>query len=183
MRAGSVPVGALRSSDIFGGGQLGYNVQAGNFVYGIEADFGFLGSRTKGVFTDAGNPLRVVHVSADTGFYSDVTGRAGLTLGNALIYAKGGLALFTGGIHVADAFDSLFQNSGTFTGWTVGGGVEYMIAPNFSLKAEYQYFDFDNSNFSCCLISTAGRLDNNITANTLKVGFNYQIHSVHNPLN
>lgn len=181
--SGSVPFSSLNNSRLIGGAQLGYNVQAGNFVYGIEADFGAMDTGTSGTFTNSTNKSRIVHISADSGFYSDITGRAGLTLGNALIYAKGGFALFTGGIHVADAYDGLDQNSGTLTGWTIGGGVEYPIAPNLTIKAEYQYFDFDNNNFSCCLVSTSGRLDDNLTANTLKVGVNYLLHSLRSPLN
>jgi opacity protein-like surface antigen len=181
--SGSVSLNSLTASSIFGGAQLGYNVQAGNFVYGVEIDLGGLDAGTSGTFIDPKNSNRILYVSSGTGFYGDVTGRAGLILGNALIYAKGGFAFFTGDIHVADPHDSISQNSGTFTGWTVGGGVEYMLTPNWTVKAEYQYFDFDNNNFSCCIGSSNGRLDNNLTANTVKVGFNYLLHSLHSPLN
>ncbi|MGO9174201.1 MAG: outer membrane protein [Rhodomicrobium sp.] len=179
--SGTVPFSSLSASGVFGGAQLGYNVQAGNFVYGIEIDLGGLDAGTSGTFADPGSK-RVIYVSSGAGFYGDVTGRAGLTLGNALIYAKGGFAFFNGDVHVADPFDSIGQNSGTFTGWTVGGGVEYLLAPNWTVKVEYQYFDFDNNNFSAFGSSNL-RLDNNLTANTVKVGFNFLLHSVGSPLN
>ncbi|MGO8952311.1 MAG: outer membrane protein [Rhodomicrobium sp.] len=181
--SGSIPFNSLSASSVFGGGQLGYNVQAGNFVYGVEIDLGGLDTGTSGNFIDPTNSKRILRVSSGSGFYGDVTGRAGLTLGNALIYAKGGFAFFTGDVHVSDAYDGIYQDSGTFTGWTVGGGVEYLLTPNWTVKAEYLYFDFDNSNFSCCLVSSSGRLDNNLTANTVKVGFNYLVHSLRSPLN
>jgi len=179
---GTVPFSSPGTTGFFGGAQLGYNVQSGNFVYGIEADFGALDSAAKGSYTVPGIPSRVLSVKSSAGFYGDVTGRAGLVMGNALFYAKGGFAFFTGNVHVADTADGIHQDSGTFTGWTLGGGVEYQMTRNLTVKAEYQYFDVDNSNFSCCLPSSAGRLDDQITANTLKVGFNYLVQSAHSPL-
>ena len=178
-----MPVKSLSTSGLFGGAQFGYNVQADNFVYGAEVDLGGLDAQASGSFADPRNASRVLSFQANAGFYGDITGRAGLTLGNALIYAKGGFAFFTGDIHLSDAFDSIGQNSGAFTGWTAGGGVEYSLTPNWTVKAEYQYFDFDNSNFSCCLSLPSGRLENNLTANTVKAGFNYLFHQLRSPLN
>ncbi len=180
---GSVPFGSSGADGFLGGAQLGYNVQGGTFVYGVEADFGGLDDGARGSFTDPANTNRVISVKSSAGFYGDVTGRAGLLLGNALIYGKGGFAFFTGNVRVTDAFDGINQDSGTFTGWTVGGGVEYQIAPNLTVKAEYQYLDLDNGNFSCCFAGSSGRLDDNITANTLKIGFNYLLHGLRSPLN
>ncbi len=179
---GVVPFGSPGTTGLFGGGQLGYNVQAGNFVYGIEADLGWLDDGASGSYTDPHTPGRVLSVKSNAGLYGDVTGRAGLVLGNALLYAKGGFAFFTGNVRVSDPADGINQDSGTFTGWTLGGGVEYQLARNLSVKAEYQYFDVDNSNFSCCLPSSPGRLDDKLTANTLKIGFNYLTQSARSPL-
>ncbi len=176
---GTVPFSSPGSDGIFGGGQLGYNIQSGNFVYGIEADLGALDDGASGSYASAG---RILRVKSSVGFYGDVTGRAGLMMGNALLYAKAGFAFFTGNVHVSDATDGISQDSGTFTGWTLGGGVEYKLTRNLSVKAEYQYFDVDNSNFSCCLPSSPGRLDDNITANTLKIGLNYLMQSARSPL-
>jgi outer membrane immunogenic protein len=33
------------------------------------------------------------------------------------------------------------------SGYTIGAGVEYMFAPNWSAKAEYQYYNFGSANF------------------------------------
>jgi outer membrane immunogenic protein len=178
-----IAIRGLDSARLFGGGQFGYNVQSGNFVYGAEADLGGLDNGANAAFQDPSKPARILTVKSSGGFYGAITGRGGFVLGNALIYAKGGFALFTGDVRVADAYDGIYQNSGTFTGWTVGAGVEYKFSPNLSLKAEYQYFDFSNNNFSCCLAYASGFLADSITANTVKVGFNYAIHSVNYPLN
>jgi outer membrane immunogenic protein len=179
---GTVPFSSPGTNGVFGGGQIGYNFQSGIFVYGIEADFDALDDTASGSVTDPHNPARVLSVKSSTGLYSDITGRAGLLMGNALFYAKGGLALFTGNVHVGDPADHIGQDSGTLLGWTLGGGVEYQLTNNLTVKAEYQYFDVDNTNFSCCLPSSAGRLEDQITANTLKIGVNYLTDWKHSPL-
>jgi outer membrane immunogenic protein len=179
--SGTIPVGTLKSSGFLGGGQLGYNFQNGNFVYGIEADFGGMDTGAKGVFADPATPARTLVVKSSGGFYGDITGRGGVAVGNALIYAKGGFAFFTGDMSVRDAFDGIGQDSGTFTGWTIGGGLEYLISPNWTIKAEYQFFDFDNNNFSCCR-GIQGRIENGLTSNTVKVGANFLVHGLRSPL-
>ena len=179
---GSMPFGSPSSSGLLGGAEFGYNVQSGNFVYGIEVDLGGLDTGASGSYTDPNNTNRTIFVKSAGGFYGDITGRLGLTFGNALIYAKGGFALFTGNVRVTDALDGINQDSGTFTGWTIGGGVEYQLTPNLSLKVEYQYLDLDNENFSCCF-SSSGHLDDNISSNMVKVGVNYFLHGVRSPLN
>jgi outer membrane immunogenic protein len=179
---GSIPVSSFSNSGLFGGAQLGYNVQVANFLYGIEADFGGMDNSASARFADPTTPARVLFVSSSGGFYGDVTGRGGIILGNTLIYAKGGFAFFTGNIRVSDSFDGINQDSGTFTGWTIGGGLEYALSPSWTLKAEYLYFDFDNGNFSCCVGAVNGRVDNSVTANTVKVGFNYIFHGFRSPL-
>jgi outer membrane immunogenic protein len=180
---GSIPFGSSGGNGFLGGAELGYNVQSGIFVFGIEADLGGLDETARGVFVDSANASRVIFVDSGAGFYSDITGRGGVLLGNAFIYGKGGFAYFTGNVRVIDSYDGIFQNSASFTGWTIGAGVEYQIAPNLTVKIEYQYLDIDNGNFSCCIPSSPGRLDDNITANTLKIGVNYMLQGIHTVLN
>ncbi len=177
----TVPFSHPGTSGMIGGGQLGYNMQASSFVYGIEADFGALDATASGSSVNP-NSQKIITVKSGVGFYGDVTGRVGVIVGNALIYAKGGFAFFTGNVHVNDVTDGISQDSGTFTGWTAGGGVEYKLSHALTVKAEYQYFDLDNGNFSCCLPSSPGQLDDNITANTLKIGLNYYLNDLRSPL-
>ena len=179
---GSVPFSSPGTSGMIGGAQLGYNMQAGNFVYGIEVDFGGLDTSGTGARVDPYNPLRFVTVKSNGGFYGDVTGRAGLTVGPAMLYVKGGFAYFAGSVQVTDAYDGIYQNSGAFTGWTLGGGLEYKITRTLTMKGEYQYFDLANSNFSCCLAAAPGRVEEVITANTFRLGLNFYLNDLRSPL-
>ena len=178
----SVPFAQPGTNGMIGGAQLGYNMQTGNFVYGIELDFGGLDASASGVKVDP-NTGTVITVKSNGGFYGDITGRVGVGAGNALLYAKGGFAYYTGNVSVtADSpLGSISQNSGMFTGWTVGGGLEYKLTRTLTMKAEYQYFDVDNTNFSCCLTSS-GKLDDNITANTFRLGLNFYLNDLRSPL-
>ncbi len=52
---GTVPFRSPGTRDLFGGMQMGYNAQSGNFLYGIEADLGGLDDGASGSFTDPKN--------------------------------------------------------------------------------------------------------------------------------
>jgi outer membrane immunogenic protein len=43
---------------------------------------------------------------------------------------------------------AFFSSDKTRTGWTVGGGFEWMFAPQWSVKAEYLYYDLGSRDFS-----------------------------------
>ncbi len=157
------------SSGFFGGGQFGYLVQLGNLVAGPEIDLGELSlSHTAG---EAGAPT-VTTSTVGSGFYFDITGRLGYTYGPALFYAKGGYAQFDGRLAVNDTVSS--KSFSERTGWTVGGGVEYQITPAWSVKGEYQYFDFGEQGAQFTLGDT-NVYDYGFTVNTFKVGLNYHL--------
>ncbi len=67
------------------------------------------------------------------------------------------------------------SQSQVHSGWTVGAGVEYMFAPNWSAKAEYQYYDFGDSRFLApAALVPFGSFNNDI--HTLKLGVNYRFN-------
>lgn len=179
--SGIVPVDPLSSTGLMGGVQLGYNLQYGRFVYGIEAEFGGLDDGASVSFT---NPSLhgLLHITSSAGFFGDVAGRAGVLSWNTLFYAKAGFAFFTGDVRLSDGQGGVLQDSSTFTGWTVGAGVEYPLAPDWTIKAEYQYFDLANDNSGCCLSGASMSVHNTITANAVKIGFNWFVHTMPAPL-
>ena len=164
-------------SGLFGGTQAGYNFTTGNFLYGIEADLGWMDNSGSHTFVLPA-PANSITVSSKAGWYGDITARGGFVYGDALFYAKGGFAFLTGDVNLAT--DGVSQSSGTLTGWTIGAGLEYMINPRWSVKAEYLYFDLSNNN--CCFTSTSG-FDDRVTMHTVKIGFNFFMHSQVTPLN
>ena len=62
------------------------------------------------------------------------------TILNRMIYTKGGWAFFNGKESFStNAAFTVGSSVSTFSGWTLGGGYEYMFAPNWSAKLEYQH--------------------------------------------
>jgi outer membrane immunogenic protein len=120
-----------------GGGQIGFNLQSGQFVFGAE----FSGS-----WADISGGHNATLIPADA-YRSDVntilllTGRVGMTFDRLLLYVNGG------GAWVRDEYEYSAAGVGTSTtkqnrtGWTVGAGVEYGFTPNWSLAAQYNYVD------------------------------------------
>lgn len=143
---------SLGASGVIGGGQIGYNLQSGNLVYGLEADLGVLdlsGSSTVQLQGGTRPPLSVKYTTSG-GFYGDITGRLGYASGRTLFYAKGGAAFLNVDFdtHYTGKYAEFdYQDSDTFWGWTIGGGVEYKLRPGWSLKVEYQHFDFGSGSF------------------------------------
>ncbi len=153
----------------FGGGQIGYNYQINQWVVGLEGDLGWMGLH--GSTLDPGSASNTM-VGINSGWYGDITGRVGVTFDRALIYAKGGWAVYDGKESFSTTAPFTVGNSvGTFSGWTLGGGVEYMFAPNWSAKLEYQHFDFGNQTFT--LTPAGWPFREALTVDTVKVGINY----------
>jgi outer membrane immunogenic protein len=150
---------SLGYNGFLGGGQLGYNWQSGNWVFGLEADMDWSSAKGSGAFPDAvriipgglNGPLGI-SATRELDWLGTLRGRIGFTpTAPLLVYATGGLAFGQQqlGIGISDPTGSppanLFnQTSEWSAGWTVGAGFEWMFAPHWSLKAEYLYVDLGN---------------------------------------
>jgi outer membrane immunogenic protein len=167
-------VTAINRSGFLGGGQVGYSWQASNYLFGVEVDGGYmdLGGTTPLTGTRSGT-----RVGLRSGAYGDFTGRVGVTFNRALFYAKGGYAVLEDASSfstVSGSFSGL-RKYGTDSGYTIGAGVEYKFAPNWSAKVEYLHFDFGD-NLSYTVFNTGGtpfRFNQNLRMDTVKAGLNY----------
>jgi outer membrane immunogenic protein len=119
------------------GGQIGYRWQSANWVFGIEgqgnwADFS--GSNTSLLFAPDFNRSRI-------DAFGLLTGQVGYAWNNVLFYVKGGAAV-TGDKY--DAFSGitgglLASANETRWGGTVGAGLEFGFAQNWSVGVEYDH--------------------------------------------
>ncbi len=155
-----------------GGLQAGADYQfAPNWVAGVEGQYSWLSGSVGAVF-----PGFYTYTNNQRGIGS-LTGRVGYTWGPGLVYVKGGYAysdnnesVTLGGVPVAFATDSDHKN-----GYTVGAGVEYMFAPNWSAKAEYQYYNFGDARFTApAALVPFGKFTTD--DHTVKVGVNYRFN-------
>jgi outer membrane immunogenic protein len=128
------------------GGQAGYNFQTGNFVYGIEGDLNWVDGKVSGTF---GPPLvfSTVNATSNLDWMATIRGRLGLTFSQVLVYGTGGVAFarFSDAWGLASLGAHEFSNAATRTAGTVGGGVEYMFARNWTAKIEALYANFGST--------------------------------------
>jgi outer membrane immunogenic protein len=156
-----------------GGVQGGADYQfATNWVIGIEAQYSWMNGGNTGRLFQNGTL-----VTANNDQLGSVTGRLGYTWGPALLYAKGGYAWkgsndigVIPGVGLAPGFST---SGNSKDGYTVGAGLEYMFAPNWSAKVEYQYYNFGNTTITSAAIP-AGSASYNNDEHTIKAGLNYR---------
>jgi outer membrane immunogenic protein len=130
-----------RGAYVIGGGQLGANWQIDSLVMGFEFDFD--GQDLSNTVIDGAGDKRLLRSS----WLSTLTGRAGYAFGQALFYAKGGVAFGNERNDLTAGGTALPATTSTTTqiGWTVGAGVEYGFTHSWSAKLEYDFVDFPSN--------------------------------------
>jgi len=134
---GGSPI-SLNSLDLNGaiiGGQLGYNVQSGWWMVGIEGD-GTANLESGSVNTGAS----AIQLNSDVSYLASLRGRLGFVISNVLIYG-------TGGVGFADM--QFTENATAFygrlrkreTGAVYGGGIEWPIVHGVTMRGEYLHYD------------------------------------------
>jgi outer membrane immunogenic protein len=153
-----------------GGGQIGFNYQVGQWVWGVEGQISAISSHHNddgcGFFVDDGGRRDHLFDCGNRGdWIATIAARLGVTFGqtgNWLLYVKGGGAFADSrfGLRLRDdcaaVFGATFCNSSNFafnnnddntrTGWMVGVGLEYGAWGNWSWKLEYNHMEFGNRN-------------------------------------
>ncbi|MFD1704306.1 outer membrane protein [Methylopila henanensis] len=144
------------------GGQLGYNVQLDNspIVFGVEADFNYtdIDETARYAIPPLAPALGTIRssFSQELEYLGTVRGRLGYAFDRVLVYGTGGLAYgkvktsarFNNNLTPAGAGGALgFSDSKSDweVGYAVGGGVEYAVTDNISVKGEYLYYDLGDT--------------------------------------
>jgi len=151
---------------VVGGGHIGYNLQLSQFVVGVEGDIE--GTSISRTFSPGG-----VIYNTSVSVQGSIRARLGLALDRVLVYATGG-GEFAG-------FDTTVtaivpdQTSQSRAAWTVGGGIEYAVTPNWSIRAEYRYADFgDFTQPAPFTFGFASSVNHHETENAVRAGFSYK---------
>jgi outer membrane immunogenic protein len=174
-----LPEGCHDASGAVAGGQLGYRWQAASWVFGLEAQYDWSdirGSRVSQQFIvvpgDATSNSRL----RSFGLF---TGQVGWAWNNALLYVKGGAAVTDNRFqHRVTATNAVFDSvSDTRWGGTVGVGIEYGFAPNWSLGFEYDHiFMGDRTlNFTNAAgaLSTVDRIRQDVDLATVRLNYRF----------
>ncbi len=153
------------------GGTVGYNWQFGTWVLGIEGDADWASIK--------GNvlcPVNGIGATCETknDFLATIRGRVGYAFDRWLPYVTAGAAFGT----IKASSPGYTTVDDTNAGWTVGAGMEYSFAPNWSAKVEYLYVDLGSIDcgtaaLNSCNISGAGdKVD--FRTNVVRGGINYR---------
>jgi outer membrane immunogenic protein len=178
------------------GGQVGCDFQfgwgkapgtPGNWVIGIQGDFA--GADINGFGPDPADPTdHSLRVKVDS--IASVTGRLGFTgfgkspfMSQTLWYVRGGVAWLHERWDLTDAkFQWVFETHDTKasrSGWTVGAGVEWAFAPNWSAFVEWDHYDFGNKTVIIAPFPYGddfAKIDAKERIETVKIGINYRFN-------
>jgi outer membrane immunogenic protein len=123
------------------GGQVGYRWQTGPWVFGLEAQGNWADFTGDNVSLFFANRNRT-KIDA----FGLFTGQVGYAWNNVLLYVKGGAAVTDNKYTVSDlAGVPVASASDTRWGGTVGVGLEYGFAPNWSFGVEYDHLFMGNA--------------------------------------
>jgi len=149
------------------GGQAGINWQFGSWVFGLEGDWSWVFSASDRGFDPAGS-----------GRYDDVTllwtgharGRIGYLYNQFLIFFSGGAAFAgTEAKHFVPAGNTLYFDTRTLVGYSLGGGVETFFFNNWIFRVEYLHDRFGNQHYDWVAGSRYSNSD--LTIDTVRVSF------------
>jgi outer membrane immunogenic protein len=177
----SGPAGTVSSSGsgFAGGGQIGCDYQfAASWVVGFRNMFDGTSNNRSG--TIGGGALPAAVANFNNQWFDTLTARLGYSwLPDWMIYFQGGAAWGHTSTNVTLNGVQIGQTGNTRTGWTIGGGVEWMFAPHWSAFLEGNYMDFGSQ--SATLVSPVGTacapgcgFTAKATAANVLVGLNYR---------
>jgi outer membrane immunogenic protein len=192
---GANPFGYKVKPDGFiGGAQIGYNYQVNSIVFGLEADFQISTmKKTGGIVGLPLNPTGLQALSpSDTtskmDWFGTIRGRIGFTpVDRLLIYGTGGV-MFAGmknetttqysGPAFNPAFRYVGSSNSSGVGYVVGAGLEYAFTNNWTMKAEYLYYDLGKQNYLGSPLAANPPFSLNYsvknTGNIVRAGLNYK---------
>ena len=178
--AGARPQTLQRDKDGYvAGAQVGYNVQRGMFVAGVEADISMTDMSAKYPYASS-----TAFGAAPAGTRSDFTvrnnylgsvrGRLGIANDNFMIYGTGGFgygetrasSTLRNGVN-ANQIDFAGSRTDTNMGWVAGAGIEYAIPVSYNplsrfgasratIRAEYLHYDLGDRNLFSNAVSGTG---------------------------
>jgi len=180
VEASNVNTGATvspNSSGFAGGGQIGCDYQAGQWVVGFRDLIDGTSMSKSAAFSNPGFGGNGT-ANSNVNWYDTLTVRGGyLVQPNVLLYAQGGAAWSQWNVNFLNAAGTqIGQVSGNSqTGWTVGGGIEWMFMPHWSTFIEYDFMGFGtrSATFTACAaacVNTSAKAD----IQNVLVGVNYK---------
>jgi outer membrane immunogenic protein len=178
--ANSQPSFSVNGTEL--GLMAGYNFQAGSFVFGVEGDVAYSdagGSRTIADRPAAGTNQFTTRLRTDVEYTATLRARAGVAMGNVLVYGTAGGAMsevtFNRNYVNASFAELNSRDKQRHTGWTYGAGVEWAFSDRLSARAEYLRLDFDSQSYDWTYSDgTTAQADVDFRRDALRFGLAYR---------
>ncbi len=116
---------------------LGFDRRFGSWLMGLKGDW-FSGQGCARV-----DPFNANSVCPALSWQGTAAGRVGYAWDRLVAYTQGG-AVFSqwDRVALADTRPTIDANKPIARGWLIGGGLEYALGTNWSIRAEYNYLDY-----------------------------------------
>lgn len=154
------------NNGVVGGGHVGYNYQVNQFVFGLEGDVEGTNYHGNGASND-----NTLLNTTRTNVEASIRARAGIAWNELLFYLTGGgtyanfhnnVQDLPGTVFASDSFDRI--------GWTGGGGVEFAIDPNWSVRLEDRFSEYGHHDF----FTGPEVIHQGLWDNRVEAGFSYK---------
>ena len=164
-------------NSILAGGYLGYNYQMGRFVLGVEADL--MAAQGNNAYASAVMPSTPFGHEVEQSYFGTFRARAGgLVSSQLLVFATAGVAFAdltmdnpTCGTCGTGGTTKFIDNS--FTGWVIGGGLEYAASSSIHFKFEYLFSKFGEEDLT--LGATTSYTEKDLTNNQFRIGISTKL--------
>lgn len=159
----------LKPEGGFGGFQSGSSWRfAPNWLFGLETDASFMDLKESGLTSPGSYPI-----STKLDALGTARARFGYVMDSALIYATCGAAYgHEESSYIVPGVETRTSKENHF-GWTAGGGIEWMFAPQWSAKVEYLHIDLGKNEYDLPSVVGNPKQVSEITVDTVKLGINY----------
>jgi outer membrane immunogenic protein len=157
-----ITTGDFNANGFMAGGTIGYNMQFGSAIFGVEADFDWSG--VKGATNANCGP----NCETRNTWFATARGRIGYAFDRFMPYVTGGAAF--GDVKLQGT--GITAHSDTQVGWTAGVGIEYAFLNNWTAKLEYLYADLGSVN--CPAANCIVPIEASLQLNIVRGGFNYK---------
>lgn len=158
--------GDLDGTGYGGGMRLGVDYGTESWVVGLVGDWTFGGP----IADEQGVEFKMPNLGT-------IRARAGGRVGDALIYATGGLASAEMEMKV-DVEDFSQRESDWNWGWTIGAGIDYALTDSISMGLEYLYVSVGDYEYEVeDDVGTTYTFEHDIEGiHSFRLGFNYAFH-------
>jgi len=163
----SIGSDSRKFNGLMAGAQVGFNHQIGNFVWGVEGDY------QKSWRKVSRSAISAFDVELEVPWFATARVRAGIANGPSLFYLAGG-AVWTEGELTVSSSVSANGFAEKRDGWTIGGGYEAMLSPQWSWKLEYLYVKVRDKETNLPSDGVGFSVVQHLRDHIIRVGVNYR---------